>query len=86
MYCYDGINKRYGNDTLQLAAQGRVEKWQMRREFLSPSFTSKWRDIPKISCSHFVKIKRKTTKGTSVPFFIKWTSKAAITVSQDITF
>jgi DNA polymerase V len=50
MYCYDGINKRYGNDTLQLAAQGRVEKWQMRREFLSPSFTSKWRDIPKISC------------------------------------
>ncbi|MGB2742781.1 MAG: Y-family DNA polymerase [Cognaticolwellia sp.] len=50
MYCYDAINKRYGNDTLQLAAQGRVEKWQMRREFLSPSFTSKWRDIPKISC------------------------------------
>ncbi|ASP49501.1 Y-family DNA polymerase [Cognaticolwellia beringensis] len=50
MLCYDGINHRYGNDTLQLAAQGRIEKWHMRREFLSPSFTSKWRDIPKISC------------------------------------
>ena len=50
MYCYDGINNRYGNETLQLAAQGRIEKWHMRREFLSPSFTSKWRDIPKISC------------------------------------
>ncbi|ARD45866.1 Y-family DNA polymerase [Colwellia sp. PAMC 21821] len=50
MLCYDGINHRYGNDTLQLAAQGRIEKWHMRREFLSPSFTSKWRDIPKIRC------------------------------------
>lgn len=50
MHCYDGINHRYGNDTLQLAAQGRIEKWHMRREFLSPSFTSKWRDIPKIRC------------------------------------
>jgi DNA polymerase V len=50
MHCYDGINNRYGNETLQLAAQGRIEKWHMRREFLSPSFTSKWRDIPKINC------------------------------------
>jgi DNA polymerase V len=50
MRCYDGINTRYGNDTLQLAAQGKIDKWHMRREFLSPSFTSKWRDIPKISC------------------------------------
>ncbi|MBA6288876.1 Y-family DNA polymerase [Colwellia sp. MB3u-4] len=50
MRCYDGINNRYGNDTLQLAAQGKIDKWHMRREFLSPSFTSKWRDIPKISC------------------------------------
>lgn len=50
MHCYDGINNRYGNDTLQLAAQGRVDKWRMRRDFLSPSYTSKWRDIPKISC------------------------------------
>lgn len=50
MQCYDGINNIYGNDTLQLAAQGRVEKWRMRRDFLSPSYTSKWQDIPKISC------------------------------------
>lgn len=50
MQCYDGINNLYGNDTLQLAAQARAEKWGMRRDFLSPSYTSKWRDIPKISC------------------------------------
>ncbi|WNC73693.1 Y-family DNA polymerase [Thalassotalea psychrophila] len=50
MNCYDGINNRYGNDTVKLAAEGRAEKWHMRREFLSPSFTSKWRDIPKIIC------------------------------------
>ncbi|NQZ23590.1 MAG: Y-family DNA polymerase [Colwellia sp.] len=50
MHCYDGINNRYGNDSLKVAAEGINEKWHMRREFLSPSFTSKWRDIPKIEC------------------------------------
>ena len=50
MGCYDNINKRYGNDSMKLAAEGRAEKWHMRREFLSPSYTSKWRDIPKIKC------------------------------------
>lgn len=39
----------YGSNTLQLAVQVRVETLRMRREFLSPSYTSKWRDIPKIS-------------------------------------
>jgi len=48
MHCYDGVNNRYGNDALKVAAEGMNEKWHMRREFLSPSYTSKWRDIPKI--------------------------------------
>ncbi|WP_114324877.1 Y-family DNA polymerase [Candidatus Colwellia aromaticivorans] len=50
MSCYDKINQRYGAGSVQLASQGTTQKWQMRREFLSPSYTSKWRDIPKIIC------------------------------------
>ena len=50
MQCLDNVNHRYGNSTLRLAAEGHHERWQMRREFLSPQYTSQWRDIPKIQC------------------------------------
>jgi len=50
MSCYDKINQRYGTGAVQLASQGTHQQGQMKREFLSPSFTSKWRDIPKITC------------------------------------
>ena len=50
MKALDNINHRYGVDTLKIASEGRAEKWQMRRAFLSPSYTSKWQDIPKINC------------------------------------
>ncbi|MFT5756331.1 MAG: DNA polymerase V [Alteromonadaceae bacterium] len=50
MGCFDQINNRYGQGTLTLASEGRAEKWQMRRELLSPQYTSSWQDIPKITC------------------------------------
>lgn len=50
MRCLDSINHRYGESTLKIATEGQHEKWQMRREFLSPQYTSQWRDIPKIQC------------------------------------
>lgn len=50
MSCLDGINNRYGRDTLKFAAQGIEPKWAMRREFLSPNYTTHWADIPKIEC------------------------------------
>ncbi|NQY87426.1 MAG: Y-family DNA polymerase [Colwellia sp.] len=50
MQCYDHINNRYGNGIIEVAAAGQREKWQMRRSFLSPGYTSKWSDIPKIQC------------------------------------
>lgn len=50
MSCYDVINNRYGNATVEVASAGQAHKWNMRREFLSPSYTSKWGDIPKINC------------------------------------
>ena len=50
MLCLDKINNRYGQGTLKLGSEGKSEVWQMRREFLSPQFTSNWKDIPKINC------------------------------------
>jgi DNA polymerase V len=50
MHVFDQINKRYGNGILRIASEDNADIWQMKRNFLSPSYTSKWRDIPKIMC------------------------------------
>ncbi|ABK50563.1 umuC protein [Shewanella xiamenensis] len=50
MQALDGINFRYGRDTLFLAAQGIEQKWAMRRELLSPQYTTKWDCLPMIKC------------------------------------
>jgi DNA polymerase V len=50
MKCLDTINNRYGQGTLKLGSEGQSEDWQMKRDFLSPHFTSDWKDIPKIIC------------------------------------
>lgn len=50
MKALDGINSRYGSDTLFMAAQGTEQKWAMRRELLTPQYTTNWASIPKIKC------------------------------------
>jgi DNA polymerase V len=50
MTCFDKVNQRYGQGAMTLASEGRAEKLQMRRDFLSPQYTSSWRDITEISC------------------------------------
>lgn len=50
MKCYDNLNHRYGSGTIEVAAAEKNDKWAMRRNFLSPSYTSKWSEIPKIIC------------------------------------
>lgn len=50
MNCLDSINSRYGQGTLKLCSEGQSHAWQMKRHFLSPQYTSNWRDIPKICC------------------------------------
>jgi DNA polymerase V len=50
MECFDTINNRYGQGTLKLGIEGQADTWQMKRDFLSPQFTTNWKDIPKISC------------------------------------
>lgn len=50
MSCLDAVNQRYGRDTMFLASQGIEKKFQMRREFLSPRYTTKVSDFPKVRC------------------------------------
>jgi len=50
MRVYDSLNQRYGSDSLFMAAQGITPKWHMRRQYLSPQYTTCWQDLPKIQC------------------------------------
>jgi DNA polymerase V len=50
MKVLDNINQKYGTDSALIASQGIDEKWAMRRQFLTPQYTTKWHDIPKIHC------------------------------------
>ncbi|MDQ5878401.1 MAG: polymerase [Pseudomonadota bacterium] len=42
----DSINLRYGRHTLRLGAEGVAQDWQMRRENLSPGYTTSWEGVP----------------------------------------
>ena len=44
------INQKYGTDSALFATQGIIQKWAMRRQFLTPQYTTNWHDIPKIRC------------------------------------
>lgn len=50
MACMDKINNRYGRNTVHLAGQGVEQKFAMRRNYLSPHYTTRWSDIPCIHC------------------------------------
>lgn len=50
MKSMDGINKRFGKGTIVLASEQQSKRWAMRREFLSPRYTTRWQDIPVIFC------------------------------------
>tara|TARA_R110001592_G_scaffold159728_1_gene391404 strand:+ start:1697 stop:1984 length:288 start_codon:yes stop_codon:yes gene_type:complete len=50
MHTLDHINHRYGSDTMFLAAQGIEYKWSMRRDLLTPQYTTKWLCVPSIKC------------------------------------
>lgn len=50
MQVMDAVNGRYGRNTLQLAATGIQGRWKMRRDMVSPAFTSDWKALVKVSC------------------------------------
>jgi len=45
MKSLDEINYRYGSSTLRLAAEGIKKGWQMRREKVSPSYTTSFNQL-----------------------------------------
>ena len=50
MAVLDNINSRYGDSALALGSQIQSNRWAMKREYLSPHYTTRWSDIPTIKC------------------------------------
>jgi len=56
MQCFDHINTRYGRNTIGLGSNllvkkttvKTVESWEMKRQYLSPEYTTRLTDIPKV--------------------------------------
>lgn len=46
MDCMDEINEKMGNHRLTYAASGIKKPWQMKRQALTPSYTTSWKHIP----------------------------------------
>jgi DNA polymerase V len=46
MEAVDHINSRYGRHTLHCMPLRPESRWQMKRDYLSPCYTTKWADIP----------------------------------------
>jgi DNA polymerase V len=48
MATLDVINQRWGRGTLRSAAEGMEKPWQMKRQRLSPSYTTDWQGLPMV--------------------------------------
>jgi DNA polymerase V len=46
MAAMDSLNHRYGRGTLRVAAEGVSTRWRMKRERLSPGYTTDWAGLP----------------------------------------
>lgn len=42
----DQLNERLGQGTLRFAAEGLQQSWRMRRDRLTPAYTTAWTDVP----------------------------------------
>lgn len=48
MKALDATNARWGKGTMFLAAEGIAKPWQVRAEFRTPGYTSRWDEIPRV--------------------------------------
>lgn len=48
MAAVDGINARFGEETVTLAATGLTRPWRTKRELVSPRYTTRWEDLPRV--------------------------------------
>ena len=50
MRAIDQINYRHGNSTIKLASEGVEKKWEMRREKVSPCYTTRFDELVEVNC------------------------------------
>jgi DNA polymerase V len=48
MTAMDSINRKMGKESIKLASEGFKRPWRMKQGNKSPSYTTKWEDIPSI--------------------------------------
>lgn len=48
MSTLDAINERWGSGTLRPGRNVKQAEWGMRRELLSPSYTTRWAELLKV--------------------------------------
>jgi DNA polymerase V len=46
MRVMDAINRRWGQGIVTVASSGVKQRWTMRREKKSPSYTTEWGELP----------------------------------------
>jgi DNA polymerase V len=46
MTAMDSINRKMGKESIKLASEGFTRPWKMKQENKSPSYTTKWEDLP----------------------------------------
>lgn len=49
MRTMDRINALWGRGTLKLASEGVDQDWRMRRGMMSPCYTTRWSDLPRVA-------------------------------------
>ena len=49
MQVIDRANALWGHGTLRLASEGVAKPWQMRRGNMSPAYTTRWEDLPRVN-------------------------------------
>lgn len=49
MALMDGINQKWGRGAIRLAAERRHHPWQMRRDRMSPRYTTSWDELPLVN-------------------------------------
>ncbi|HOE63098.1 MAG TPA: Y-family DNA polymerase [Candidatus Sumerlaeota bacterium] len=65
MRVVDKINARWGADSIRYAAEGVQNGWQMRRERLSPHYTTVWSEIPVIKTAPIEELEKEPAQEKS---------------------
>jgi len=48
MQVVDAVNQRFGSQAIKLARQGGEHRFAMKRAMKSPSYLTRWHEIPRI--------------------------------------